>query len=52
MDNKKECRLTKAIDRINSLDENIFDLQRCLKKAKRLLNSKQKDDKIVSEKNN
>ena len=46
MDNEKECQLTKAIDKISSLDKSIFDLQACLKKAKQLLNSDPKDDII------
>jgi hypothetical protein len=52
MDKKKECQLTKAIDKINSMDENIFDLQRCLKKVKQLLKFNPKDVNIVSEKAN
>ena len=46
MNKEKECRLTKAIDKISSLDKSIFDLQACLKKAKQLLNSEPKDDII------
>ena len=52
MGGKKECQLTKAIDKINSMDKNIFDLQRCLKKVKQLLKFDPKDVNIVSKKTN